>query len=85
MRTSIRLGSVSALGALIVSIGTTSIAQAAGGTPLAPGATVFPALITSGTDPGTLLADETQPFSFTSDSGTTSGSYEEAVYQEFGR
>ena len=82
MRTSIRLGSVSALGALIVSIGTTSIAQAAGGTPLAPGATVFPALITSGTDPGTLLADETQPFSFTSDSGTTSGSYEEAVYQE---
>jgi hypothetical protein len=53
------------------------------GTVLAnPGDTVFPGLVPSGTDPGTLLATLSAPF--TSSLGTDSGTIVSAVYRESG-
>lgn len=46
------------------------------------GTTVFPGLTFDA--PGTLLASETEPWSFTTTKGTTSGSMTTAVYQEAG-
>ncbi len=51
-----------------------------GTTPTAPGDTVFPGLVPPGTDPGTLLASLSAPF--TSTLGTTSGTLVSAVFEE---
>src|ERR1035438_2605442 len=59
-------------------------ADLSGTTPLAPTSTVFPGLVPPGTDPGTLLASESEPFSFTTTGGTTSGFVDSAVFQETG-
>jgi hypothetical protein len=47
-----------------------------------PGSTVFPGLVPSGTDPGTLLASLIEPF--TSSLGFNSGTIVSAVYREAG-
>ena len=47
-----------------------------------PGDTVFPGLVPSGTDPGTLLASDTAPF--TSTLGFNSGTLTSAVFREAG-
>src|SRR5215467_9837517 len=51
-----------------------------GTVPTNPGDTVFPGLVPPGTDPGTLLASLTAPF--TSSLGTTSGTFFSAVFRE---
>jgi hypothetical protein len=53
-----------------------------GTVPTAPGGTVFPGLVPPGTDPGTLLASETAPF--TSTLGFNSGTLVSAVFREGG-
>jgi PEP-CTERM motif-containing protein len=53
-----------------------------GTVPTIPGDTVFPGLVPSGTDPGTLLATETAPF--TSTLGFNSGTLVSAVFEEAG-
>src|SRR5579871_1516198 len=55
-------------------------ANLAGTVPAAPGDTVFPGLVTSGTDPGTLLANESVVVNGTG--GAYSGTLVAAVYQE---
>ena len=57
-------------------------ADLVGTVPTAPGNTVFPGLIPSGTDPGTLLATLSAPF--TSSLGTDSGTIVSAVFREAG-
>ena len=57
-------------------------ADLVGTVPTAPGDTVFPGLVAPGTDPGTLLASLSTPF--TSSLGTDSGTIVSAVYQEAG-
>jgi hypothetical protein len=61
-----------------------SNATLAGTVPTAPTSTVFPGFVAPGTDPGTLLADEINNFSFSTTGGTTSGTIESAVYMEAG-
>jgi hypothetical protein len=53
-----------------------------GTVPLADGTTVFPGLVPPGTPPGTLLASLTEPWSFTTTIGTTSGIFDTAVFME---
>jgi hypothetical protein len=53
-----------------------------GTVPAAPGDTVFPGLVAAGTDPGTLLASLSAPF--TSTLGTTAGTLVSAVFEESG-
>src|SRR5579864_8871650 len=55
-----------------------------GTTPVTPGNTVFPGLVPTGTNPGTLLAFMSAPFSYTTTSGTNSGFVDSAVYKEAG-
>lgn len=63
-------------------LGPNAAASVVGTIPTAPGDTVFPGLIPSGTDPGTLLATLSAPF--TSSLGTDSGTIVTAVYREAG-
>ena len=55
-----------------------------GTVPTAPSSTVFPGLVIPGTSAGTLLANESVPYSFSTTSGTTSGTIVAAVYRESG-
>ena len=57
-------------------------ADLAGTVPTAPGATVFPGLVTA--PAGTLLADLVEPWSFTTTAGTTDGTLTTAVYRDSG-
>src|ERR1700693_5097183 len=59
-------------------------ADLTGTLPLTAGATVFPGIVPPGTNPGTLLAEESEPFSFTTTGGTTSGFLDSAVYNDAG-
>jgi hypothetical protein len=59
-------------------------ADLTGTLPIAPTSTVFPGLVPPGTNPGTLLAAESEPFSFTTTGGTTSGFLDSAVYNDGG-
>ncbi len=59
-------------------------ADLTGTIPVAPTSTVFPGLVPPGTNPGTLLASESEPFSFTTTGGTTSGFLDSAVYNDAG-
>jgi PEP-CTERM motif len=47
-----------------------------------PGNTVFPGLVPTGTNPGTLLAFLASPFSYSTTAGTNSGIIGSAVYRE---
>jgi hypothetical protein len=61
-----------------------SQASLTGTVPTAPTQTVFPGFVSPGTDPGTLLASETESWSFTTTGGTTSGTLTSAVFMETG-
>ena len=70
---------------VVICLGTsTAMASLIGTTPVAPGNTVFPGLVPTGTNPGTLLAFMSSPFSYTTTSGTNSGFIDSAVYKEAG-
>ncbi len=73
-------GALVCLGVLNVS---TAKATLVGDVALAPGGNVFPGSVT-GDAPGTLLADQVQPFSILTAVGTMSGTIESAVYMESG-
>ncbi len=66
----------------LVAIAPLSQASLIGTVPVTPGSTVFPGLVPTGTSPGTLLADETEDYSYSTSSGTTSGTVESAVFME---
>ena len=68
--------------ALLLVLAPSSQATLVGLVPTPPGGTVLAGSTTDG--PGTLLADMTALFSFTTTAGTTSGTVESAVYQESG-
>jgi len=59
-------------------------ANLVGTVPIAPTDTVFPGFVPPGTNPGTLLASESESFSFTTTGGTTSGLLDSAVYNDGG-
>jgi hypothetical protein len=75
-------GSLLLLILLVGVLAPNAAADLAGTVPTAPGDTVFPGLVVSGTDPGTLLATLSVPF--TSSLGTDSGTIVSAVYREAG-
>jgi hypothetical protein len=83
MRKAIVVATLVGFSAVIGGVGTAWVAAATGETPLAPGATVFPADV-SGAAAGTLLATTAQPFSYTTIVGTNSGTIESAVYNNGG-
>lgn len=59
-----------------------ALASLAGTVLTPPGSTVFPGFVAPGTPAGTLLADEVESFSYTTTTGTTSGTIQSAVYME---
>jgi len=61
-----------------------SYASLIGTVATAPASTVFPGFVPPGTNPGTLLAAETEPWSYATTSGTNSGELESAVFMEAG-
>jgi len=69
---------------LAVMLAPSSQASLTGTVPTGPSQTVFPGLVPPGTDPGTLLASQVQDWTFTNQSGTTSGTLDSAVFQEAG-
>jgi len=70
--------------ALVCLIVPSAKADLTGTIPIAPTSTVFPGIVPPGTNPGTLLAAESEPFSFTTTGGTTSGFLDSAVYNDAG-
>jgi hypothetical protein len=59
-------------------------ASLVGAIPVAAGGSIIPSPLVPGYDAGTLLADETEPFSYTTTAGTNSGTITSAVFMETG-
>ncbi len=75
--------------ALLLSIGLSSASTAMAGflpgtVPLTPGSTVYPGLVAPGTDPGTLLAWMSSPFTYPTSAGANTGFVNSAVYSDGG-
>lgn len=77
-------GSVFVAAAILCGLPSISRAALVGTILTPPGTAVAPGLVPSGTSAGTLLANLSSPFSFSSVSGTTSGTVISAVYKESG-